>query len=488
MTNPLEFLVHTPVGEALGWALFHSLWQGAAAALSLVAVLALTRSARVRYAAACAALTAALGAFALTFAWFLPAGGAGGTALSPPAAVSFPGLDGVAAAGGAAGAADALPWFVALWLAGFVLFQARGVRQWIAARRLRTRAVCAAPDAWRRRLDALSARMRVARAPELLESGAAEIPAVTGWLRPAILVPAGFLAAMPPEQVEAILLHELAHVLRRDYLASLLQTAAEGFLFHHPAVWWISSVIRREREHCCDDLAAAAAGGALAYASALAALERTRWGAEKREALVLAAGGRAVDRVRRLLFPSRPLSVRSAWAAAPLLIAIVAVLAGWQGAGAQQPAPAPKADPYTRWLTEDVAYIIEDREREAFLRLKSDEERKHFIEQFWQRRATPGTPVNEVREEHYRRHVSANERFGRPGIQAGWRTDRGRVWIVRGPPDEIEKHPSGRNGGPPSEQWLYYRIEGAATRVIFVFLDTARDGSYRLKEDPVKKR
>jgi beta-lactamase regulating signal transducer with metallopeptidase domain len=93
--------------------------------------------------------------------------------------------------------------------------------------------------------------------------------------------------------VEAILLHELAHILRRDYLANLLQTVVEGFLFYHPAIWWISSVVRAERENCCDDLVVEASGDAREYAAALAALEQTRWAADR--AALAATGGSLVN-------------------------------------------------------------------------------------------------------------------------------------------------------------------------------------------------
>ena len=86
----------------------------------------------------------------------------------------------------------------------------------------------------------------------LLESSLAGVPVVVGYCA-VILMPVGLLTGLPAGQIEAILLHELAHIRRRDYLVNLLQTFVEGLLFYHPAVWWISAVIRAEREHCCDD-------------------------------------------------------------------------------------------------------------------------------------------------------------------------------------------------------------------------------------------
>lgn len=106
---------------------------------------------------------------------------------------------------------------------------------------------------------------------------------------------------------------------------------------------------------------------------------------------------------------------------------------------------------YKRWLNEDVVYIITPEELTAFKQLSNDEERDQFIEQFWQRRdPTPDTPENEYREEHYRRIAEANEKF--PAGIPGWKTDRGRIYIIWGPPDEIERHPTGGNYERPMEE------------------------------------
>src|ERR1043166_6292214 len=107
--------------------------------------------------------------------------------------------------------------------------------------------------------------------------------------------------------------------------------------------------------------------------------------------------------------------------------------------------------PYRKWMNEDVTYIITDEERAAFKRLQTDEEREQFIEQFWLRRdPTPDSIENEYKEEHYRRIAYANERFA-SGIP-GWKTDRGRIYITFGPPDEIESHPSGGTYERPPEE------------------------------------
>ncbi len=154
--------------------------------------------------------------------------------------------------------------------------------------------------------------------------------------------------------------------------------------------------------------------------------------------------------------------------------------------------------PYKKWMSEDVAYIISDEERKAFKQLNTDEERQNFVEQFWLRRdPTPDTEENEFKEEHYRRIAYANEHYA-SGIP-GWKTDRGRIYIVYGPPDEIESHPSGgtyerpmeEGGGEtstyPFEDWRYRYIEGIGTNVMIEFVDTTMSGEYHMTMDPSEK-
>lgn len=153
---------------------------------------------------------------------------------------------------------------------------------------------------------------------------------------------------------------------------------------------------------------------------------------------------------------------------------------------------------YKKWLAEDVAWIITDEERSAFMQLSNDEERDQFIEAFWQRRdPTPDTEENEFKEEHYRRIAYANEHF--PAGIPGWKTDRGRIYIVFGPADEVESHPSGgsyerpmeEGGGEtstfPFETWRYRYIEGIGQEVIIEFVDTCMCGDYHMTMDRSEK-
>jgi GWxTD domain-containing protein len=154
--------------------------------------------------------------------------------------------------------------------------------------------------------------------------------------------------------------------------------------------------------------------------------------------------------------------------------------------------------PYKQWLNEDVIYIISPEERNAFGQLATNEEREQFIEQFWLRRSTnPDLPDNEFKEEHYRRIAYANEHYA-SGIP-GWKTDRGHMYIVWGPPDEIESHPTGgtydrpqeEGGGStttyPWETWRWRYIEGMGENVIMEFVDPSGSGEYHLTMDPSEK-
>ncbi len=546
----LQAWVATPGATALGWTLVHSLWEGALMALVLAAALRAVRSAQARYAASCVALVLLAAGFALTFAREMPA--PSHVAVQPIGDHRIPGPPaGLVQPSEAAppGSLGYLPWLAPLWMAGVLAFQLRGVAAWIGARRLRRAGVCVPPGIWRARLDQLVRRARISRRVVLLESCLAEVPVVIGYLRPVILLPVGLLAGLPAAQVEALLLHELAHIRRHDYLVNLVQMFVEGLLFYHPAVWWMSAVIRAERENCCDDVVVATQGDAYGYASALAALEERR--AVAGDAVLASTGGSLVKRMRRLLAqPEGPRAgLTPVFSAVLLTVTLVGAMAAYQTrppAAAPQPAPvtvaqpapappvaapvqmaqaqvvpprqaspaqapaaeasqaSPMGTPYNKWLHEDVAYIIMDAERAAFKALQTDAEREKFIEQFWVRRdPTPGTVENEFKEEHYRRIAYANEHFspagGALGGLPGWKTDRGRIYITYGPPDEIDSHPSGgayqrspaEGGGTtttfPFEQWRYRYIQGVGSNIIIEFVDPNGTGEYRMTSDPMEK-
>ena len=203
------------------------------------------------------------------------------------------------------------------------------------------------------------------------------------------------------------------------------------------------------------------------------------------------------------------------------LTAYVLLLLPVAGQQAQAPDPNPPAPPqnqklskeqkqkmkktlkeldnsFKTWLNEDVTYIISPEERTAFLQLETNEEREQFIEQFWLRRSSnPDMPDNDFKEEHYRRIAYTNEHYA-SGIP-GWKTDRGRIYIIWGAPDEIESHPTGgtydrpteEGGGStttyPWERWRYRYLEGIQENVELEFVDPSGSGEYHLTMDPSEK-
>jgi uncharacterized protein (TIGR03435 family) len=303
----MSILANEPWVERLGLTLLHSLWQGAIIAAvyaALRAARARALSPRGRYFFASTALAAMAvlpvatwlalrvstpesAAASFTAPLSAPRG-------APPLSISLSLRVDLAPHP----SARFLPWVVLLWLTGTTAFSLRLVGGWILAQRLRSRRSRPAPAQWQRALHRLKARMSVSAPVRLVVSGVLHAPAAAGWLRPVLLVPAGALAGVPAAQMEALLLHELAHIRRHDYLIEILQNVLEAVLFYHPAVWWISGHMRAERELCCDDLVVAVTGDAVLYARALAEFDAAR---SARSPAIAANGGSLACRIARLL-------------------------------------------------------------------------------------------------------------------------------------------------------------------------------------------
>jgi uncharacterized protein (TIGR03435 family) len=311
--NAIQLFPAQPWVERLGATLLHFLWQGVLVAAVYAAARRWTARAsgpNVRYTLACAALAVMAAAPVLTWSLLRPAA-------PDPVAVSFAAPASAAARTAVrnvpaifpagvyrAVTAPVMAWVDAVWLVGAMAFWLRLPSGSVAAARLRSRLVRPAPGEWQQALDRLKSSIRVSRPVRLLVSSLVQAPAVVGWLRPVVLVPVGALAGLPPEQIEALLLHELAHIRRHDYLVNLLQSVAEALLFYHPAVWWVSGHIRAERELCCDDAAVSISGDVLTYARALAELESAR--PAHRAAVMAATGSSLAHRIARLAGQSRP--------------------------------------------------------------------------------------------------------------------------------------------------------------------------------------
>jgi uncharacterized protein (TIGR03435 family) len=335
--------------EHLGMTLLHFLWQG----LLLASLYAVARrmshnaSPQARYLLACGTLATMMAAPVLTWKWIAPPDA------SPEAMYRIRSTP-VAATSGTADAPASLPdavlatvsgvqseafwsWVVAIWIAGALVFWVRLAGGWVVAARMRSNRVRPAPPEWEEIFSRLQDRMETSRPARLLVSAVVQVPTVAGWLRPLVLVPVGVLGGLPAAQVEALLLHELAHIRRQDFLVNLLQSVAESLLFYHPAVWWVSRHIRAERELCCDDVAVSITGDALTYARALAHLESYR--TAHHSAAMAANGGSLAGRIARLLGQSRQAS-RTSFGPGVLIVAGLLVAAAWSLFG--QPSDPPR--------------------------------------------------------------------------------------------------------------------------------------------------
>jgi Zn-dependent protease with chaperone function len=311
----------SPVAQSIAWSLLHLVWQGVLVAALLGSALQLMRgsSANSRYLVSCVALGAMLvlpAATAMRVHRSLQEQAAPARDLSSGMQPSTTMMDEAARPSTAVTTAAlssseqssvwrtsavhlldrSVPFVLALWTAGVILFSLRLFAGWLRVQRLAGSAAAAAGLDSEERLGRLAERMQLGRAVRVVRSALVEVPTVIGAIRPMILLPMAALSGMNSEQIEMILAHELAHIRRNDYFVNIIQSVIETLFFYHPAVWWVSRQVRIERENCCDDLAVSFCGDPVRYALALTELEHRR-----STSLALAAnGGSLLSRIRRL--------------------------------------------------------------------------------------------------------------------------------------------------------------------------------------------
>jgi len=330
---------------------------------------------------------------------------------------------------------------------------------------------------------------------------------------------------------EAVLAHESAHVRRGDFYAHLLASVHSAVFWFSPLAWWLRSRLLSLAEAAADDEAIGKVKDRPFYAGLLVDFA-SRGAKAGFVGVEMARGGTVTHRIERLLgentLPQRSSFMRRLALTSVFIPVLALSAAAWTVRAEQKtfmkpfgkplavslpsqvPAPttsipspvAPEAEPREQeihWLTEprlqnensvlstwiemEVPDVATQQERDAFPRLRTDEERTQFIALFWLRRdPTPGTAQNEFRDEYYRRIALANQKFT-SGIP-GWKTDRGRILIMHGEPDEIETHAKGTDARSVNfgvEAWRYRFIEGIGRNVILEFVDAAGDGTYRLE-------
>lgn len=311
-----------PILSGPGWFVVHSLWQGALVAVLTALVLAAMsrRSAAARYLVACTGLLAMLLLPAVTVVYTVVSGR---QTLTADLVLAFGAIAGATSVG--AVMQSVIPIVGVLWLTGTGISLLRSTLQWRRARQLVSRGVIKASAEIEQALAFHCRRMAVSRPVRVLQSTRATVPMVIGWLRPVILIPVTVVTGLSTEQLRAIIAHELAHVVRRDYLVNLVQVAIESVLFYHPGARWLSSRIRTEREYACDDLAIAEGHDTVEYSRALWALEELRSG-QPPVIAPAATGAPLLERVVRLV-DGTPVHYRLGRALSPLFIMLVLALA-----------------------------------------------------------------------------------------------------------------------------------------------------------------
>lgn len=334
--------LHSPMLEvlvaSLGWTLLHFLWQGAVVGVLFGISLAFaTRAgARTRYHIGLAYMSVLALLPVVTFLWLIPDASGPATVAS-----SAPSLIAGYAAAAAAAATDwraivdpYLPWTVLVWAFGVLLMTARLLLEWRDVRRLTRLDIEPLSAEWQARVAKLRERLGVRRAVLVLRSARVHVPIVVGWLRPVILVPISAFTGLTPWHLELIVMHELAHVRRHDYLVNLLQVVVETLLFYHPVVRWVSRVVREEREHCCDDLVVARSGDALGYARALTELAGAQ--SLRLQTSVGSDGGKLLVRIKRLVIAHPPQRVSTHWSVGAMLAAFGMSISSLLQPGAQR--------------------------------------------------------------------------------------------------------------------------------------------------------
>jgi beta-lactamase regulating signal transducer with metallopeptidase domain len=193
------------------------------------------------------------------------------------------------------------PLIVTIWFAGIIFFTLKFIGALAYTQRLKYYRISQISEDWQKKTRLLCKKLNIGKAVKIYKSALAKVPMVIGLIKPVILLPVSAFTGLSPKQLESIIAHELAHILRRDYIINLLQSVVEILFFYHPAVWWINNVIRTERENCCDDIAIAQTGDSTDYARALASIQEHLL---LNKSLALSAAGnknKLLKRIKRLL-------------------------------------------------------------------------------------------------------------------------------------------------------------------------------------------
>jgi beta-lactamase regulating signal transducer with metallopeptidase domain len=351
MQTTFLFFSHN-LNYALGWTVVHSLWQATLIALlSGVVMIALRKkAAKTRYLVSNLALFSVLAAAIVTFFIYFDFTKEAGQVVFVPDSETVietssrfetsptlatptlnPATEGPLSMDGLKAYFNRhIYLIVTIWAMGVALFMLRLLGSISYVYYLKSRLNFPVDEYWQELLDGLKNRVGVAKGIELLESALVRSPIVIGHLKPVILFPIGAINRLNPNEVEAILAHEIAHILRNDYVFNIIQSVIEALFYFHPAVWWISAQIRNERENCCDDMAIQLCGNAMNYAKSLVSVQEMAYYSPQ---MAMGFAGKSnknqlLLRVQRVLNqPQTKTNVREKLTATCVLVALMISLA-----------------------------------------------------------------------------------------------------------------------------------------------------------------
>jgi beta-lactamase regulating signal transducer with metallopeptidase domain len=334
--------------HTLGWTLLHFLWQGTAVAALAAVLMIFCRRSSARYAMAVMALAIMLTAPVVTFLLLTSSREEMIPRPAPAAQTRAVAVGTVAAKSSSvvsrfSPSLDALPWLVEAWLLGVALFSLRSAGGFLLLERERRKQSFTVSARVLGICRTLQRQLGLDRTIRYCECAWLQAPAVIGWFRPIVLLPVTALTGLSEEQLQLVIVHELAHIQRLDPFVNVFQICVETLLFYHPAVWWLNQRIRAEREHCCDDVALSICGNPVEYARALTLMEEWR----SAPALAMAANrGPLSERIFRVLgLKSKGMGTRGIGVAGSLLCLAAALVAGNALVGIAYPKPVVHASP-----------------------------------------------------------------------------------------------------------------------------------------------
>ncbi|MEM1137571.1 MAG: M56 family metallopeptidase [Bacteroidota bacterium] len=311
----IENILAYEIINALGWTILHALWQGIllAIVIGLLMIFLNKSSAQLRYLVASTALVAMFFISIVTFFSLIPEHIKDKKATTieysniTPISVIIADIE-----RGKGNIQDVktafvayfnnhLPLIVGLWIMGVLALTLKLLGGLAYVQRIKTYNVKKVENYWQERVSIIAEKLSIKRTVSLFESALVKVPIVIGHLKPIVLLPIGTFTGLSPDQLEAILAHELAHIARRDYIVNIIQSLIEVLFFYHPGIWWISAIIREEREHCCDDIAVALNKDSLTFAKALTELQEINWQIPSAALAVKGNKGKLLTRIERLL-------------------------------------------------------------------------------------------------------------------------------------------------------------------------------------------